>query len=940
MNRRKILALTLLLCVLSAIAAPLASAQETTIHITDPDGLRKLAADCSLDSYSRNLTVVLDADLDLSGLEVYPIPYFSGRFDGQGHSISGLSLATDGSHQGLFRYLSESGSVKDLTVRGTVAPENGRCQVGGLVGSNSGLIENCAFNGSVSGKNYVGGLVGENHGRILGCSATGTVEGKRFTGGIAGLSDGLIQNCVNQASVNTSISEGGLELESLALSDISTLELTNAEDEDVVSDSGGIVGYSKGIVLSSQNRGDIGYPHYGYNVGGIAGRQSGYLNGCDNYGGIQGRKDVGGLVGQMEPFMILKESVNLAEELELLNDYLNRASTDLGIMSDEVESAMDDISISSGSAENKINSGGTISHAGSGSSAGGGTISGGSGGSISGGSGVTDQDLQDGLNAVDDKTSIDTDNVNVPEGLSEDLNGMAQGMRNLTQAMGSGTGVVADDLQDVNNQLSRCLMLMANALNGAANRQILEDISDQLEEDDPEGRVSENCNYGAVEGDKNIGGIVGDMGVEYEFDMEGTLVEVIGVEGIVSNTYETKCVSDRNINRGTVIARKDDAGGVAGLTELGVIIRCQGYGSVSSTDGRYVGGIVGYSHHIVRDSHAMCDLSGKEYVGGIAGYGTIITGCGSMVGMNDVTACGGAIAGWADMDGTDVIPRDATGEDAEEKSAVRENFFVHDSLGAVDGISYEGKAVPVSYERLMALENLPEQFRTLKLSFLADGVLVDEVEFSYGGTVDASQLPAVPEKEGYTGSWPNVKLNGLTHSMILEAVYTPRQGALAANTTRDGSPMSIVLVEGDFDDSTRINLNGFTGADPELEEGKVLEKWVLQLSKLEENQRYSIRYLPPQLSARSSKVEIYVREDGQWSKVSTTRNGSYLSFESDRPTVIFCAVEARQSPTRMIIYGVAGGAALIGVAAALLLTGKKKKPSPKAESEQKDPAEG
>ena len=45
----------------------------------------------------------------------------------------------------------------------------------------------------------------------------------------------------------------------------------------------------------------------------------------------------------------------------------------------------------------------------------------------------------------------------------------------------------------------------------------------------------------------------------------------------------------------------------------------------------------------------------------------------------------------------------------------------------MDGISYSGKAVPVRYEELLSLEGLPERFRSLKLSFMADGELVAEV---------------------------------------------------------------------------------------------------------------------------------------------------------------------------------------------------------------------
>lgn len=933
MRGKSLLALLLCLAVLLS-AAPLAFAEpaqeekEWVIrHISSVEDLEKLAEDCRLDSYSRNLHVVLDKDLDLEGTAIQPIPSFGGVFDGGGHSITGLHLATDGSHQGLFRYIQEGAEVRDLHISGSIAPENGRCQLGGLAGENRGSVLRCSFEGSVSGKNAVGGLIGENYGTVRDCSASGTVDGKRMTGGLVGYNEGVIADCSSEARVNTTISEDTLQLDDLRINGLNAVELTNAEDEDVVSDSGGVVGYSSGVVRDCVNSGEVGYPHFGYNVGGIAGRQAGFLTGCENSGPIYGRKDVGGIVGQMEPYLVLKESVNLLEELALLNYKMNLASGTLGVMSDEMQGALDEIDQSSSSASGKIGGGGSISPV-SGDTGGSGTVEpapgGGSiapvdgGGTISGGSGdsgVTDQDLQDGLDYVDDNTSIDTDNITVPDGLSDDLSGMADGMLQIYAIMASNGGVLSDELTDANDQLARVLMLMANALNGGANRQIFEDISDELDEDDVEGRVSHCVNHGSVEGDKNVGGIAGEMGIEYEFDMEGDLAEVIGIEGIVSNTFETKCISSDNVNRGVISARRDGVGGIAGGEQLGCILRCESYGAVSSSDGGYVGGVVGCSYSVVRQSYAMCNLSGREYVGGVAGYGTTVQDCVSMVGLSENTAFSGAVAGWADVSG----------------DAVTGNYFVHEHLGAVDGISYEGKAVPVTYEELLSREDLPEQFRSLRLRFEADGELVAEIEFSYGGGISASQIPPVPEKEGYTGAWPDYDYSALYYSAVIEAVYTPREGALASRNTREDSPMAIVLIQGDFDRNTELLLNPYTGEAPQPEDGQVLETWVMRLSKLEEGQSYSLRYLPPELE-RGRSVEIYVLRDGQWVLTDTEQTGSYLSFDCDESTVVFSAVEVQKDRTGLYLgAGITAAAVLVLALAISARKRKRKKTADKTE---------
>ena len=84
MRGKSLLALLLCLAVLLS-AAPLAFAEpaqeekEWVIrHISSVEDLEKLAEDCRLDSYSRNLHVVLDKDLDLEGTAIQPIPSFGG----------------------------------------------------------------------------------------------------------------------------------------------------------------------------------------------------------------------------------------------------------------------------------------------------------------------------------------------------------------------------------------------------------------------------------------------------------------------------------------------------------------------------------------------------------------------------------------------------------------------------------------------------------------------------------------------------------------------------------------------------------------------------------------------------------------------------------------------------------------------------------------------
>ena len=91
----------------------------------------------------------------------------------------------------------------------------------------------------------------------------------------------------------------------MELSDITIDSVTNSEAANTATDLGGIVGLSRGVIRECSNSGTVGYRNMGYNVGGIAGTQSGYIVDCRNDGAVQGRKDVGGIVGQLEPAVVL-----------------------------------------------------------------------------------------------------------------------------------------------------------------------------------------------------------------------------------------------------------------------------------------------------------------------------------------------------------------------------------------------------------------------------------------------------------------------------------------------------------------------------------------------------------------------------------------------------------------------------------------------------------
>ena len=156
----------------------------------------------------------LAADIDLGGAAWTPIGTFAGTFDGQGHTIGGLSVDLQSGdvevYAGLFGYLDENATVKDLGVRGDVAArgsgDNTYYYAGGIAGWNNGTVEGCFHAGSVtadSSRSYswVGGVAGENYGTVRNCRHAGSVTSKSsdtaWGGGVVGdnAPDGAARNC-------------------------------------------------------------------------------------------------------------------------------------------------------------------------------------------------------------------------------------------------------------------------------------------------------------------------------------------------------------------------------------------------------------------------------------------------------------------------------------------------------------------------------------------------------------------------------------------------------------------------------------------------------------------------------------------------------------------------------------------------------------------------
>lgn len=259
------------------------------VDIETVDDLLALAKATDAETLGKNYR--LKADLDLkdtpfNGIGSAARP-FTGRFDGQGHTISHVTInAPEGENVGFFNAI-KGATIRDLKL--VDVEITGKANVGGLAGSAqvqldsddlsknvANLIGGCSVSGTVTGTKNVGGLVGLNEGKtdpktlfsiasaVDKCAASVTVNGKEMTGGLVGKNGGTITKSSSGGTVKGDTTTGGLVGDSSGDIYDSHTSCTVAGS----SHTGGFVGFSDGAVKNCYSIGGVSGTDY---TGGFAG---------------------------------------------------------------------------------------------------------------------------------------------------------------------------------------------------------------------------------------------------------------------------------------------------------------------------------------------------------------------------------------------------------------------------------------------------------------------------------------------------------------------------------------------------------------------------------------------------------------------------------------------------------------------------------------------
>lgn len=199
-----------------------------------------------VNSGNTSINVMLNNDICLNNNAFTAIGTdnaYTGVFDGQNRSISGISFSRDGTLKddttysvGLF--MNNAGTIKNVNVTGNysdthiISTRKNTTNIGGIVVNNSGIIENASFNGAINldatahvnctvrqahTYNYIGGIASNNSGVVRGSynNATFQLKGSTskatcdiytrssniYAGGIVSNNTGYVSDSYNKASI-------------------------------------------------------------------------------------------------------------------------------------------------------------------------------------------------------------------------------------------------------------------------------------------------------------------------------------------------------------------------------------------------------------------------------------------------------------------------------------------------------------------------------------------------------------------------------------------------------------------------------------------------------------------------------------------------------------------------------------------------------------------
>ncbi len=626
-----------------------------------------------LDSLSRTGNFALGANINLSSISNFnPIGNessvspsstnsFGGRFDGLGHTVSGLTtsgfIAT-----GLFASTTNA-DIRNLTLSGGNVSGTGYAgAVAGVAGSATQLTRvNSSTPVSTSGASYaVGGLVGLGGTGGIASSSVGSVgnpvaiSGGTHAGGLVG-SAGSTTITGSSAAITLTGSAGWVGgLVGLGSGAISGSSATGTVQSSANSWIGGLVGQATGTISNSTANVDVTTTNVSSYAGGLVGNGSAAISGSSASGNVAGGARTGGLVGSFASASSISGSsasgnvsstVTSADVGGLVGNASGAGSITGSSASGNVTAGTNSSSVGGLVGEFSMTAG--IINSSSGTAAAGGNP----GSSVAGG-GYTGGVV--GYYSSATALVTDSSNTIVFRGASVTGTSWVGGTVGYMQSTAALTGLSAS----ANVTASTVGSGAAGGLVGRSNGNVAGvsatgnvagqyTVGGLIGQADGTGTLASGSASGTVTGVAGqawIGGLVG------RYSLSGAMSGTISATGVVSGGssaggvvgYYNSPAAISGLTRGTAsVSGQDWVGGLIGYSEAASITGSSSAANVTSTGVSYAaGGLVGRTTGPVSSSSATGTLTAAGDAGGLIGRAEGTANLSNVSATGNVTSTG------------------------------------------------------------------------------------------------------------------------------------------------------------------------------------------------------------------------------------------------------------------------------------------------------------
>lgn len=241
-----------------------------------------------VNSGEKNLNARLMCDIDVSKVKLVTIApivgnnsvlmdeknalVFNGIFNGNGHTISGMTNSELKDNVALIGSLGTSGEVRDLKIASVSL--DGHRGVAAICVASQGLIQHCeVVSGEISGSAAVAGVCAYNYGVVQDCVNRATIVGEESVGGLCAMNNmGLIDGCENAGEVV-------------------------GQKSAII---GGLAAVNNNYIVNSKNNGKVRNGFSAEGTGGICGQNNAMVYNCFNEGVVEGGvSGVAGICGKL-----------------------------------------------------------------------------------------------------------------------------------------------------------------------------------------------------------------------------------------------------------------------------------------------------------------------------------------------------------------------------------------------------------------------------------------------------------------------------------------------------------------------------------------------------------------------------------------------------------------------------------------------------------------